>query len=154
MSQLGLPEFADRFEEIFPVVIREFARRQTSELYKGKISFPQFLALGFINGHGEARMTDMARYMSVSTAAMTGIVDRLVRDGYVVRAYDPEDRRTIRIKLTHKGASLVKKIKQQRRLAVMKVFGKISQAEREDYLRIFTRIHDILADEKNPRDSE
>jgi DNA-binding MarR family transcriptional regulator len=147
MSQLSLTEFADRLDEILPVIMREFARRHTGELYKGKISLPQFLALGFINGQGQAKMTDMARYMAVSTAAMTGIVDRLVRDGYTVRAYDQKDRRIIKIKLTQKGVKLVKKIKQERRLLAIKVFGKISEAERQDYLRILTRIHDILVNE-------
>jgi len=104
--------------------------------------------MGFINGRGQAKMTDAARFMSVSTAAMTGIVNRMVRDGLVARLYDLKDRRVINIKLTPKGTALVKKIKEQRRAAIIKVFGMISEKERGDYLKIITRIHSILTNDK------
>lgn len=145
---LSLSDFADKLNKIMPVIMKEFVRRDTNELYKDKITLPQFLVLGFLNEKAEARMTDLAQFMKVTTAAMTGIVDRLVRDGYVSRLYDPQDRRIIRIKITSKGSELVKRINHQRRRMVIDIFGKISEAERQDYLRILTRIHDILTKEQ------
>ncbi|PIP20590.1 MAG: hypothetical protein COX40_03905 [Candidatus Omnitrophica bacterium CG23_combo_of_CG06-09_8_20_14_all_40_11] len=144
MLQGSLLEFADKMNEVMPGIIQGFARRQADELYKGKITLPQFLILDFLSQQGESRMTDMAHFMHVTTAAMTGIVDRLVGYGYVARVYDPEDRRIIKIKLTSKGLELLKKINQQRRQMIIDIFGKISQVERRDYLRILMRIHDIL----------
>ena len=44
--------------------------------------------------------------------------------------------------------ALVKKIKEQRRAAIIKVFGMISEKERGDYLKIITRIHSILTNDK------
>ncbi len=148
MLQLPLSEFADKMNEIMPVMIKEFARRQVNELYKGKITFPQFLILEFLHREGELKMTDLARFVNVTTAAMTGIVDRLSRDGYVSRVYDAQDRRIIKIRLTSKGNDLVKKINQQRREMVIKIFGKISEKDRQDYLRILMQIRDILTQEK------
>ena len=148
MKPMSLHNFADELNEIMPVLIREFSRRNSNELYKGKITLPQFLVMGFINGRVQAKMTDAARFMSVSTAAMTGIVNRMVRDGLVARLYDLKDRRVINIKLTPKGTALVKKIKEQRRAAIIKVFGMISEKERGDYLKIITRIHSILTNDK------
>ena len=148
MERISLSEFADRLNEILPVIIKEFARRQANELYKGKITLPQFLILEFLHRQGECKMKDLALFMYVSTAAVTGIVDRLVRYGYVARVYQPQDRRIINIKLTVKGIDLVKKINQQRRQMVIKVFGRISQDERESYLKILMRIRDILTEEK------
>jgi len=127
-----------------PVVIQGFARRQANELYKGKITLPQFLILDFLSQRGESRMTDTAHFMHVTTAAMTGIVDRLVRDNYAIRVYEPKDRRIIKIKLTHQGSDLVKKINAQRRRMVIEVFGSISRADREEYLRILMQIKEIL----------
>ena len=145
---ISLNEFADRLNKIMPVIMKEFLRRQTNELYKGKITLPQLLILVFLNGQGESRMTDLARFMKVSTAAMTGMVDRLVRYGYLLRIYEPKDRRIIKVKLSAKGAGLVKKIDRQRRNMVISIFDKISEAERGDYLRILTRIYDILTKEQ------
>ena len=142
--QLSLLEFADRLLDIFLVVMREISRSQADELYKGKITLPQLLTLDFLIQKDESKMTDIAHFMRVTTAAITGIVDRLVRDGYVTRVYEPQDRRIIKVKPTSRGAKLVKKIKAQRRKAIINVFGKITPAEREDYLRILLRIQDIL----------
>ncbi|MDP3142887.1 MAG: MarR family transcriptional regulator [Candidatus Omnitrophota bacterium] len=144
MSQISLLEFADKMNEVMPTVMKEFARRQVDELYKGKITLPQFLILEYLHHKGESRMTDLANFMHVTTAAMTGIGDRLVRSGYLVRAYDSEDRRIIRVRLTAKGTELVKKVAQQRRQMVLKIFGKISASDRQDYLRILVQIKDIL----------
>lgn len=145
MTQVSLPEFADKMNEVMPAIIKEFAKRQANELYKGKVTLPQFLILDFLNIQGgESKMTDLAHFLGVTTAATTGIVDRLVKYGYCFRVSEPKDRRIIKIKPTPKGSRLVRKINQQRRQMIIKIFGKISQKEREDYLRILMHIRDIL----------
>lgn len=144
---ISLYEFADKMSEVMPVIAKGFFRRQVDELYKGKITLPQFLILEFLHREGESKMTDLAHFMDVTTAAMTGIVDRLVRDGYVLRILYPQDRRIIRIKLTSKGSGLVKKINEQRSRMVIKIFGRISEVDRQDYLRILMQIKDILTQE-------
>ncbi len=144
MLGLSLSEFARKMNEVMPVVTKEFTRHMANELSKGKITLPQFLILDFLHREGESKMTALAHFMNVTTAAMTGIVDRLVRDGYALRAYEAQDRRIIKIKLTSPGIDLVKKITQQRCQMVIKTFGKISQADRQEYLRILMQIKDIL----------
>lgn len=144
MAELSLSEFADKMQEIMPVIFRGFASRHSSELFKVKVTLPQFLVLNFLNVSGETKMKDLAQGMHVSTAAMTGIVDRLVRDSFVQRTDDPEDRRIIKIKLTPKGLELVKKVNQQRRQMIIKIFGKMPEADRRDYLRILTQVRDVL----------
>jgi len=144
MSKIALFEFADRMNQLMPVVIQEFARRQANELYKGKITLPQFLILDFLDKKSEAKMSDMARFMQVTTAAMTGIIQRLVKYGYTLRVFQARDRRIINIKLTVKGKELVKKVTQQRRQMIIDIFGQISQGERQEYLKILTHIHEIL----------
>ena len=151
MGQISILEFADRMNEVMPMLINGFSRRQNNELYRGKISLPQFLVLEFLHKEGESKMTQLAQFMGVTTAAMTGIADRLVRYGYVVRIFDPADRRTIKAKLTAKGQELVRRITQQRRQMVINIFGKISEAERSNYLSILMRIRDILANSKEAR---
>jgi len=130
-----------------PIIIKEFARRQVNELYKGKITLQQFLILEFLYQNGESNMTRLAKFMKVTTANMTGIVDRLVRNGYITREPDSKDRRIINIKLSAKGSELVNKVNTQRRRMIIKTFGKISQQDRLDYLRILTKIKDTLIKE-------
>lgn len=144
MARLTLAEFADKLNQIMPAVIKEFARRQTNELYKGKITLPQFLILDLLAKKNGSKMTDIARFMGITTAAATGIVDRMVRAGYATRDYDQNDRRIIRMKSTPHGNGLVKKVSQERHKMIINIFGKISQDEREKYLEILTHIYGIL----------
>jgi DNA-binding MarR family transcriptional regulator len=140
-------DFADRLNETMPVIMREFTRRLGNELYKDKITLPQILILDLLDKHGESRMTDMAHVMKVTTAATTGIVDRLVKCGYVIRVFSPDDRRIIKIKLTPKGLALIRKISLERRQMVVKTFGRLSEQDRQDYLRILLQIKNILTQE-------
>jgi DNA-binding MarR family transcriptional regulator len=147
MPEISLSEFAENLNKIMPVLMKEFARRQANELYKGKITLPQFLILEFLQQEGISKMVILARVMQVSTAAMTGMVNRLVKYGYVSRIYDPLDRRIIKVKLTASGSTLLKRTNQQRRQMVIKIFGQISAADRQDYLRILTQIKEILSED-------
>jgi DNA-binding MarR family transcriptional regulator len=148
MSDRALLDFAERIEDVMPAVMRGFAKMQTNELFMGKITLPQFFVLSHLDKHDGSKMNELAKVMDVTTAAATGIVDRLVRYGYVMRAYDPKDRRVINVRLTQKGADLVKRIGRQRIEVTREVFGKISREERENYLAIMLHIRDILMEEK------
>jgi DNA-binding MarR family transcriptional regulator len=148
MSQLTLGVFSDRVSEIMPVIMREFLKHQSGEFYRTKITMPQFVVLEALHRHGELNMTDMANFMNVTTAAMTGIVERLVRDGYVTRKHDPGDRRIIKICTTVKGLAIVKKVLEDRKKMTMKIFGMISQEERDSYLEILEHIRSHLMEQE------
>ena len=147
MSVISLCDFADKMGEIMPVMMKEFTKCMATELHKGKVTLPQVMILHFLEVEQEAKMKDLARFMGVSMAAMTGIIERLVKSGYCVRIYDKEDRRIIKIKLTAKGNDLVKSINEGKRRMIIKIFGKISEIDRHDYLRILLQIKEILLKE-------
>ncbi|MCX5657709.1 MAG: MarR family transcriptional regulator [Candidatus Omnitrophica bacterium] len=144
MLKSSLIQFSDKMNSILPLFIIEMVKRQVNELYRGKITFPQFLVLELLYKEKESTMTNIARSMSVTTAAATGIVERLVRDGYVVRVSNLKDRRIVLIRLTTKGTDLVEKIRQQRRIMINDIFSNISEEERQNYLNILLKIYNIL----------
>jgi len=48
-------------------------------------------------------MTALSRALKVSNGNVTGIVERLVNDGFIVRVRDERDRRAMQVALTAKG---------------------------------------------------
>lgn len=144
MDKSRIFDFADELNQIVPVIHREMIRRQIDEIHKGKITFQQILILEFLERSGQLKMSEIAGFMDVSTAAVTGIVERLVRERYVERVYDKKDRRVIRIQLTLKGGQIVTKASEQRRNMMIKLFQKVSVADRASYLRIIKQIRDTL----------
>ncbi len=144
MSQHEIDTFADEMNDILPYIAREFGRRQAKQLFKGKFTFPQFSLLDYLSREGGATMTGLARFMSVTTPAMTGTINRLVKAGYCQRVYDAEDRRLIRVNLTRRGHEVVRKVNSERHGMIIEVFGSLSARERREYLRILKRIRQIL----------
>ena len=147
MSQLSITEFADKVGELMPFIMKDFMRAQTEEFYKLKITMPQFFVMEHLFRAGECRMGDIAKFINVTTAAMTGLVDRIVREGYAARSSDPDDRRIVKINLTAKGARVVKEMIERRRQVSINMFGRISQEEREEYLKILTHLKETMQEQ-------
>ena len=112
-------------------------RRLHQELSKFNLTVSQFAALralqGFENGCTMSELAEAARQIS---AAMTGIVDRLVERGVIDRQRDPADRRSVRISLTEDGAELLETIRQQKRLRLRQFLAELSHTERQDFVRM------------------
>jgi DNA-binding MarR family transcriptional regulator len=144
VKELSTVEFADQILEIIPDIMREFLRHHIQEVSKGLVTFPQFLTMEYLIRQGESRMKDLAAFMNVTMATMTGIIDRLVRDGFTKRLLDSSDRRIVKVTLTSKGLLLTQKIQKARREVITDIFDKISPRDREEYLRILKKIHHEL----------
>lgn len=79
----------------------------SSELNRGNLSYSQFFLLTYLSSEDYLTMTDIAKKMAHSTAAATGLVDRMAKNGYVERIHAVEDRRKIMVRITVKGVELV-----------------------------------------------
>jgi DNA-binding MarR family transcriptional regulator len=56
--------------------------------------------LSIIDQHGRITAGALARESRLTTGAITGVIDRLERAGYVQRTADPNDRRRVLVELT------------------------------------------------------
>ncbi|MBN2144685.1 MAG: MarR family transcriptional regulator [Candidatus Aureabacteria bacterium] len=144
MPDHSLSDFADKIVEAMRALTRGFGKKHSNELCRGKITMPQFIILDFLSSRSGAKMRDVATFLEISTAAVTGIVDRLQKSGYLDRLPDSRDRRIIHLKLSRKGNALVEKIHKERRQMLISMFSRISQSEREEYLRILTKIKNAI----------
>jgi DNA-binding MarR family transcriptional regulator len=92
---------------------REFLLNLSRELNRDNISFAQFFLLSYLSTAKELTMTDIARKMGHSTAAATGLVDRLEKLGYMERTHAVDDRRKVMVRVTPKGLSLVSRLRDE-----------------------------------------
>ena len=76
------------------------------------LSAPQIHLLLALVNDGPLPMGDLARRVAVTEKTITGLVDRLERDGLVERARTSADRRVVRVRLTARGARLARKLDQ------------------------------------------
>lgn len=92
---------------------REFLLNLSRELNRDNISFAQFFLLSYLASSKEMTMTDIARKMGHSTAAATGLVDRLEKLGYMERTHAMDDRRKVMVRVTSKGVELVNRLRNE-----------------------------------------
>ncbi len=104
---------ADRLADFVLFTQRSCILNLSTELNKGNVSFPQFFLLTYLSSEEYLTMSDIAKKMGHSTAAATGLVDRLEKLCYVERVHAADDRRKIMVRITTKGTELVSKMRKE-----------------------------------------
>ncbi len=134
----------ERLADIILQMQRCFVQHLSEELSRGQVSFPQFFLLGHIGAREFLSMTEISEKMSHTTAAATGLVDRLENLGYVKRMHALDDRRKVLVKITDKGTDLVGRIRED---IISKLTGLteiLDSDEQTTWLRIYEKIHNHI----------
>ena len=82
-------------------------------------------------------MSDLARFLLVSNGNVTGSGDRLVTDGFVVRANRDGDRRTSIARLTEAGSARFAMMAEAHESWIAELLGEVSE---EDARRLSTML--------------
>ncbi len=85
--------------------------RLSPELNQDKISYPQFFLLAYLAEEECLSMSSIARMMGHSTAAATGMVDKLQELGHLKRFTAAADRRKIMVRITEQGRELINRMR-------------------------------------------
>lgn len=113
---------------------REFLLNLSRELNRDNISFAQFFLLSYLSTSPELTMTDIARKMGHSTAAATGLVDRLEKLGYMERTHAIDDRRKVLVRITSQGLQLVSRLRDELQNQVATAMSEASSTDAADFI--------------------
>lgn len=113
---------------------RVFLLNLSRELNRENISFAQFFLLSYLATARELTMTDIARKMAHSTAAATGLVDRLEKLGYMERTHAIDDRRKVLVRVTSKGLDLVSRLRDELQNQIAEAMNESSASDAETFL--------------------
>ena len=117
------------------------SRRITKDLARTvDLTGPQLRVLKMLEAVGDLSLSELSERIRAQNSTVTGIVDRMEREGLVVRARSDEDRRVVKIKMTDKGAKIARTID----VAPMAVFRGalegLGPGETRELLKILTKI--------------
>ena len=84
---------------------------------------------------------EIAQKLNVTRGNMTGIVDCLIKDGYVKKYQDEKDRRQVWIEMTAAGDDYLKKVFPDYFKRLGKMMSVITRAEGEELIRISRKLH-------------
>jgi DNA-binding MarR family transcriptional regulator len=113
---------------------REFLLNLSRELNRDNISFAQFFLLSYLSTSPELTMTDIARKMGHSTAAATGLVDRLEKLGYMERTHAIDDRRKVLVRITSQGLQLVARLRDELQNQVAAAMSETSATDAAQFI--------------------
>jgi len=101
------------------------------------ITFIQAQVLRFISKNEGCLMKELAEEFSVTLPNITGIADRLEEKGILKRTEDPKDRRTSRLKLTHRARSLMRRMNEASQRTMAEILKNLSKKERAQLMKGF-----------------
>jgi DNA-binding MarR family transcriptional regulator len=102
-AHCGMPEVFQLIEALQ----KRFAKFQAYILKAAHLTLPQYYILTLLSARDGRPFKELADELVCTRATVTGIVDTLEKKGLVVRAPHPEDRRSMLVKLTEEGRTLL-----------------------------------------------
>ena len=108
------------------------------------LTFSQYMTLKKL-ADGTAGVTNLARAVDLNPGAMTRLLDRLEAKGLIARVADAGDRRALNIHLTDAGMAIWQDINQCGMRVRERAMRGMSEAEREQLMRLVTQARDNLS---------
>lgn len=124
---------------------REFLLNLSRELNRDNISFAQFFLLSYLATSKELTMTDIARKMGHSTAAATGLVDRLEKLGYMERTHAIDDRRKVLVRITSRGLELVSRLRDELQNQIADAMSETSSEDAASFMTSYRSLDTAMA---------
>ena len=139
-EELRMRADAERLAEIFTSLQRSFVLNLSQELSRGKVSFSHYFLLGYLGTQAHLSMSEIAQRMGHTTAAATGLVDRLEKLGHVKRTHGQDDRRKILVEITPSGVALVAGVRDDMASNLLKMMAHLDSAEQKTWVQIYEKI--------------
>lgn len=135
-----------RTGELIYFWLRKFYARFDTQLMPG-VTGNQLFVLVAIGRRGRLTVSELAEDLGVSLSAITGLTNRLVRQGLVVRQRDGADRRLVYVELTAEGEKTVEDFLQQRKKLISRYFDQLPLPEVEQVVASLDKLLVIVQDD-------
>lgn len=109
-------------------------------------SLGQIRAMVHLYHHDSSTVGDLAGALGVTMPTASELIDRLVEDGLVERAVNPEDRRQVLVSLTPRAREFGNRIHQVRRAQVKSALSRLEPHEWPAFARSMQALAEALAE--------
>lgn len=95
----------------------------------------------------EVNMTEIAEYIHVPLNTATGIINRMEKNGLIVRERSREDKRVVNIGFSEKGMAQFEALIGELTYYGMKIAGSLTKQEMELFYKMTSKVREVLKDE-------
>jgi DNA-binding MarR family transcriptional regulator len=115
--------------------------RQLADSLENELTMGQFAFLQFIKRHEDITLSEIASELGIKPSAVTAMIDRLERRGYVTRLRAvAEDRRVVRVYLTDAGRAILSRCELKRREIVNDLLSALEPEEIDQLISILEKV--------------
>ena len=108
-------------------------------------TLPRFDLMAQLDRHPDGlKMSELSRRLMVTGGNVTGLTDKLVDEGLVVRQDDPRDRRSFTVMLTPEGKAQFRKMAGPHEQWVVELFAGLEHGEKVQLLKLLDRLKSHL----------
>ena len=130
-----------RWEHVITRLMLVIRMRLKRQLGQFGLTLPQFFVLRSISSRGpECAMRELAQATHQFSATVTGIVDRLVRDGLAERHRDKDDRRLVLVSLTASGHELLDRVTAANRTMFADWLSRVGHDKARQFLDLLAQL--------------
>jgi MarR family transcriptional regulator, organic hydroperoxide resistance regulator len=137
------PDLKSDIDQVLEAIIYLYteSRRITKELARrADLTGPQLTVVKLLEQIGDMSLSELSERIRAQNSTVTGIIDRMEREGLVLRERSTEDRRVVFIRLTPKGTDLAREIPVEPMEIFKGALESLSAQEMKDLMRILTKL--------------
>lgn len=115
---------------------------------------PQLTVIKLLESFGDLSLSSLSERIRAQNSTVTGIIDRMEREGLVVRERSKTDRRVVLIKLSDKGSELARSIQVEPMEIFRTALMSLERSDLEDLLRILGKVQKQVVSLVGEREAE
>jgi DNA-binding MarR family transcriptional regulator len=148
MSDADFLRTVDDVERLLRTVSVIIKKRGREILADFGITPPQFSALLTLIQNGDMTIGELGEKMYLACSTATDLVDRMERNGLVVRERDTNDRRVIRLRVLERGHLMLEEVMQARRRYLSGVLERVSREETTNMVVALEHLAELMTQEQ------
>lgn len=126
-------------EDVFSLLMRSSISKWANTT-EDCLSASQYLVLKLLKEDGSKKMSDLAEFLEITTSAITGLSNKLIKLGYVERIRDGQDRRVVHLAITDEGVLICDKISKKRQGNIKSLHENLSDEEIDFLIKIYNKL--------------
>ena len=115
----------------YDVLMQRLSDSHAPEFLEIAITMPQAKLLYLLGAAGDLHMSDLVVRLGVSLSTVSGLVDRIVDQGFARRREDPTDRRQVVVGITTAGTAFIDRFRELNARQMRELLGLLDDEDLE-----------------------
>ncbi len=134
---------------LFQEVIILFKQSMSKVFEDSGITAPQGMVLGFLSKENKIKITELSSKLSLPNSTVSGIVDRLEKQGMVVRERCEEDRRVVYVSIAPQFKEMHQNFREKWKLNLENMMFQSTSEDLNDIYQGLNILKKLLSDPKS-----